>query len=476
MSNMNVEEFIREQILTYERILALKDPKRFWYQNRKDQVYLFDCLSGNIYTLKGNSARLFQAKEREEFEKILSTLTCDEMKSVYTIVDKILKFTGNLVQETKFTMNSIHLDLSNRCNLACKYCFKDKRRFELTDWSIVTRALEFLVYECGKEASEYEIGYCYTSEPLLDFQNLKKLIIETTQLSKKIDKKISVFFTTNGTILTDEILRYFNRISRQMNISIDGPQNVHDTVRRFANEAGTFSVIQKNIKKLKENNYTLLASSVLTTKYPYPVQILNFLLDQGFVDILIKPARLGNELSFNEKNLGELKNGYEEYFQLFYEDLKEGSFERIKRYMNDFPLRGLKIILLKQKKPRRCYWGWNKMSINHRGEIFPCDSALNINDFKVGDVYTGMDWSRISHLLHVEARGDCKSCWARYICGGTCYIDSWLNNRDYLSIDPVECELNKFLAESCLNLTFQLLDEGFDLEQLRKLYSARPLR
>lgn len=473
---MNMEDFIREQCLTYERISALKDPKRFWYQNRRDHVYLFDCLLGNIYVLKGNSAKLFQTTERKGVEKILSTLTGDELKSVYAIVDKILKSTGHPVQEGKFTINSLHLDLSNRCNLACQYCFKDKQRFELKDWSIVTRALEYLVYECGKDAVEYEIGYCYTSEPLLDFQNLKKLITETTQLSKKINKKISVFFTTNGTILTDEILRYFNRISRQFNISIDGPQDIHDTVRRFANGAGTSSVVHANIEKLKKNKYTLLSSSVLTPKYPYPARVLNYLLDLGFVDILIKPARLGNELSFNEKNFNTLQAGYEEYFQLFHRDLLAGNFERVKKYINDFPLRGLKIILLKQKKLRRCYWGWNKMAVNHRGEIFPCDSVLNMNDFKVGDVYSGMDWSGISDFLKVEARGDCKFCWARYICGGTCYVDSWLAKRDYSYIDPVECRLNKFLAESCLKLIFQLLDEGFDLNQLRSLYSARPLR
>jgi uncharacterized protein len=473
---MNTETMIRDQYLPYHRVSALKDPHRFWYQNINQQVYIFDQVSGNIYGLKGQIASLFQARQRQEFSSILNSMTWDEVKSAYTIVDKISKSSSVNEPELKNTINSIHLDLSNQCNLACKYCFKDKKRYELKDWSIVTRSLDFLVYDCGKNASEYEIGYCYTSEPLLDFPNLKKLIVHVTRLSKTINKKISVFFNTNGTILSEEIIRYFNRISRQFNISIDGSQSVHDEVRRFANGKGTFSVIQANIQKLKELNYTLLGSSVLTAQYPYPAQVLNFLLDLGFDDVLMKPVRFGNGLSFDENNISGLKYGYEEYFHMFYQDLRNGDFSRIKKYMNDFPLRFFQLILFKQKKFRRCYWGFNKMSVNHRGEIFPCDSALNMADFKVGDIENGMDWSKYSGLLQVDVRGQCKSCWAKYICGGTCYVKSWLDQRDYLWIDPVECELNKFLIESSLRLMFQLIDEGFNLAGLREFYSVRPLR
>lgn len=473
---MSINTVFRDQYLTYEMASILRNPKRFYYQTLNDRVYIFENLSGNIYVLKGNLATLFKAKEHGEFTALLDTMTWEDIKSAYSVIDGIIGIPNSHIKEPKYTTNSIHLDLNNQCNLACQYCFKDKKHFEVKDWSIVTRTLEFLVYECGKDASEYEIGYCYTSEPLLDFQNLKKLIVQVTHLSKKINKKISVFFTTNGTILTEEILRYFNRITRQFNISIDGPQCVHDEVRQFVNGKGTFSVIQANINRLKENNYTLLGSSVLTTKYPYPAKVLNYLLDLGFVDVLIKPARFGNELSFDKKNISILKDGYEEYFQMLYQDLRAGNFERFKKYMNDFPMRFFKVILLKHKIFRRCYWGLNKMSINHRGEIFPCDSALNIDEFKVGDIYKGMDWSRSSDFLQVDVRGNCRDCWAKNICGGTCYLKSWLDKRDYLYINPVECELNKYLIESCLKLIFQLIDEGFNISELRQLYSTKPLR
>lgn len=469
---MCVDNFFREHYLTYEMFLELKNQYRFWSQSINTKVYIYDMVTSNIYVLKGNFKNLYEAKDREEFIAVLNKISLDDIKLTYTSVDKILRSSVSPLK-TKKVVNTMHLDLNNQCNLACKYCFKDKKRFELKDWSIVTKALEYLVYDCGKDAPEYKIGYCYTSEPLLHFHSFKKLLVEITHLSKKINKEIAVFFTTNGTILTEDILRYFNRISRSFNISIDGNQNVHDEMRLFKNGGGTFSVIESNIQKLRQNNYTLLASSVLTSQYPYPARILSFLLEIGFDDILIKPARLGNELSFNLSNISELKNGYKEYFDMLYQDITMGRFERINKYKGDFLFRFFKRPLLKQKTTKRCYWMENKISLNHLGEFFPCDSALNINDLKIGDVYSGIDWQKFDQFLDVDMRSNCNHCWAKYICGGTCYLQSWINKKDITMIDPTECELNKFFAEKSIGLLFRLIDENINISELRHFF-ARP--
>lgn len=470
---MSVNKLFGDQYLTYEMISNLKDPKRFWYQKLNGKIYLFDNLSVNIYVLKGSLASLFQTKEGAEFVSIIETMSWDETKSVYMNVMEILKSRLVCIDKTEYMINSIHFNLSNQCNLACKYCYKVKNQVELKDWSIVTRALELLVYDFGKNAIKYELGYCYTSEPLLKFQDLKKIISQANRLSRKINKQITVFFTTNGTILSEEILRYYKHIYRQFDISIDGCQIIHDAVRQFKNGSGTFSVIQKNIRKMKENNYSLHGSSVITRKYPFPAKVLNSLINLGFDGVQIKPIRPGNELSFTRKNIGELKDGYRQYFEMFYQDIKLGCFERIKKYKDDYALRFFRLIFQKQKIIRRCPWGIRKISMNHLGEFFPCDAVLNMEEFKIGNINTGIERQKFINL-DVDVRNDCKSCWMRYLCGGTCYFGSWVANKDILSIEPIECELHKFLIKSGLELIFRLIDEEIDMAELKRIFLAEP--
>ena len=53
---------------------------------------------------------------------------------------------------------------------------------------------------------------------------------------------------TNGTILDDEIIAYSIKYNWRVGLSFDGPEMIHDIVRRFRNGETTVSVIKDNIK------------------------------------------------------------------------------------------------------------------------------------------------------------------------------------------------------------------------------------
>ncbi len=469
---MSIDALFREQYLTYDWVSTLKNSQRFWYQNLNNKIYIYDQQSLNIYTMSGYAAKLFATTERQEFSLILETMPWDEMKSTHKIFESIINTSTLDIPDVKNFVDSIHLNFSNQCNLACKYCFRDNSLdFRIADRSVPIRALEYLVYDCGKDATEYFVGYCYGGEPLLEFENLKNLIRYASLLSEKINKQIRIHFCTNGTILTEEMVKFLFRRQRDINISIDGNEMVNDAVRQYKNGKGTFSVIQSNIKKYQENNFRIHARSVITKNYPFPNRILNHLLDMGFDSISMKPIRSGNPLSFDKENIPQLLNAYKQLLEMFHQDLITERFDRIKKYKDDYSLRFIRVILLKQRVRRRCAWGRNQLVVNHLGEIFPCDSVLNIDRFKMGDVYTGVNWSQFSNL-NVEERGYCKICWARNICGGTCFFSSWVVNNNISDIEPFECQLQKFLIENSLRLIFQLIDEKYNLNKLRTFFET----
>lgn len=57
--------------------------------------------------------------------------------------------------------------------------------------------------------------------------------------------------TINGTLLTDEIIKFMKDNEVSLLISMDGPKEIHDKNRVFSNGMGSFDKIMNNINKIK---------------------------------------------------------------------------------------------------------------------------------------------------------------------------------------------------------------------------------
>jgi len=78
--------------------------------------------------------------------------------------------------------------------------------------------------------------------------------------------------------------------------------------------------------------------------------------------------------------------------------------------------------------------------------------------FAMGDVHRGSDVvRRTAHLAerHVHTQEPCKSCWARYLCGGGCYHE--VENRGRISCDYIRAWLT-FCIESYAEISSQVPD------------------
>jgi uncharacterized protein len=58
--------------------------------------------------------------------------------------------------------------------------------------------------------------------------------------------------TTNGTLLTTEIIRFLQDHNISLIISLDGPKEINDKNRVFANGLGTFETVMKQIELVKK--------------------------------------------------------------------------------------------------------------------------------------------------------------------------------------------------------------------------------
>jgi uncharacterized protein len=75
-------------------------------------------------------------------------------------------------------------------------------------------------------------------------------------------------------------------------------------------------------------------------------------------------------------------------------------------------------------RPYPCGAGAGYLSAGADGDLFACHRLVDDPDFAMGSVQAGPDnEARAAHLArsHVARTAPCRSCWARYLCGGGCY-------------------------------------------------------
>ena len=92
--------------------------------------------------------------------------------------------------------------------------------------------------------------------------------------------------------------------------------------------------------------------------------------------------------------------------------------------------------------------------------------------FAVGTVDTGIERPKQKSWIkstHVENFAACASCWARYLCGGGCRLQSHLLSGNIQNPNPVACTLIRREYEVAMSSCLEIAGEDEDL--LRDRYA-----
>lgn len=113
---------------------------------------------------------------------------------------------------------SITLTLTHSCNLECPYCFD---RFSSSGRMEYTTAIQ-AVRSFAEHHKRFRVIF-FGGEPLLEFSLLKRIVgfCEKLYLEGYVED-ISYCITTNGTILNETIVRFFNAYDFDVTLSVDG--------------------------------------------------------------------------------------------------------------------------------------------------------------------------------------------------------------------------------------------------------------
>ncbi|EOS70595.1 Cys-rich peptide radical SAM maturase CcpM [Lachnospiraceae bacterium MD308] len=426
-----------------------------------NKCYLYDVNTDKILHIPENVYRCLEHNPDEhELEKITDT---GAKEYILNLKEKgFLKATR--VEETEHPetqflssyldtkVTSLILQVTQNCNLRCEYCVFSGSYYNRThsnkrmSFEMAKKGIDFLAEHSG-DSNRVHLGF-YGGEPLLEFELIHKCMKYTKERCK--GKKIYFNLTTNGTVLTKEMVKVFEKYDLHLMFSLDGPKEVHDLSRKFVTNQGSFENLMENVRMIKEQfpqffNENVTFNTVLNPERGYSC-ISDFITGDAllknsyFISGIINPVNSKDKKGVSEQFIEEQRY---EYFLMLLTKAGEISENRMPplemaeatelediRYQKN--LGGSRKLPRKSHHAGPCIPGSFRLFMNVDGNFYPCERVCENEDYtKMGNIEDGIDLCKAEKILNIERLTEeaCHECWAYNYCH-ICVADIDLSYND----------------------------------------------
>ena len=365
--------------------------------------------------------------------------------------------------ERETVVKALCLHIAHDCNLACKYCFAEEGEYHgrraIMSYEVGKKALDFLVKNSGNRVN-LEVDF-FGGEPLLNWQVVKDLVAYGRSLEEPHNKNFRFTLTTNGVLLDDDIMEFANREMANVVLSIDGRKEVNDYMRPTRNGKGSYDLIVPKFRKFAElrnqTNY-YVRGTFTHHNLDFSEDVLH-LADLGFKQISVEPVVAPPEepYAIREEDLPKLLEEYDKLAKEMIKREKEGRGFNFFHFMIDLT-QGPCVA----KRLSGCGSGTEYLAVTPWGDLYPCHQFVGMDEFKLGDVWHGVQAEEIRDefkLCNVYAKEKCRNCFARFYCSGGCAANSYNFHGSILDAYDIGCELQKKRIECAIMIKAALADQ-----------------
>lgn len=380
-----------------------------------------DLAHGHIFVTNGS--QLFDA-EPELFEDLLAARDDDGFA---TMLERVGLGGPRRIDDTPLQSPPLHalsLAIAQKCNLGCVYCYAQQGEFGGTAKNMsqetADRAVDMLIAGAvpGAKLNLAFLG----GEPLANRSVLRKVTRRAAEMAASSGVTLTFSITTNGTLVTKGDGEFFEEFGFAVTVSLDGPAEQHDLLRPFKSGHGSFDRVMANVRPLLAMQ-TRMQVSARVTVTPRNLT-LRETLDQflaerfhsvGFSPLLRAPGG-DDEMQPQtlEVMLGEMIDCGREF---------ERQTLAGKRYAFANMLNAMREIERGTHRPYPCGAGAGYLGVSAEGDLAACHRFIGDADGKMGTL-SGVNRHQQSDWLanrHVHRQEPCRTCWARYLCGGGCH-------------------------------------------------------
>lgn len=305
----------------------------------------------------------------------------------------------------RLVLSSVHLSLSDKCNLNCTYCYARERieqKYRKLTYTEYTKIIDDIL-----AINPYVTFTLTGGEPLLNRDCLS--IAEYIK-----SKGGKCYLLTNGTLIGEENIERIAHFFDLVTLSIDGPNSeIHSKTR-----GDNYKRVCQAIELLEQHNVEYTLSMTVTQE------------NIAYVEKMAK--KYGSRLNFAPYfPVSGDKNALSITGEQYYKALKEASGVNPLSYCESTLNNSL------HTQCHKCAIGDGEFSISATGDVYPCQ-LLHTEEFYAGNVHEGSitDIYYNSPIINRCARLDvdtiygCKDCAIKYICGGSCRARSYYEGGD----------------------------------------------
>lgn len=432
----------------------------------KDLNIVLDVNSGAIHVLDEPAAVLLRRiielrgdcnQAVQDSYKVFPPEVIDEaLADIMTAYQEESLFTGPIdmpIDLTGLTVKALCLNIAHACNMKCKYCFASQGDFgmkpSLMSLETGKQAFDFLIARSGGRKN-LEVDF-FGGEPLLNINVVKELVGYGRQREAETGKHFNFTLTTNALLLDDDIMDFIIDNSISIILSLDGRPEINDFHRILNNGSGTYDLILPKIKRMVARNpISYYVRGTFTRNNLDFADDLEHIINLGFDCISLEPAvGADNPLAIKKEDLPRVLTEYEKLTDVLYRYFREGRDILFFHYNLDLQ-RGPCIA----KRTSGCGAGNEYIVVTPEGDIYPCHQFVGETRFYMGNVWENELSEQVRKVFQHNRLPDkeCKSCWARYFCGGGCHANAYYNSGDISKPDSTGCAMHKKRLEGAIYL------------------------
>jgi len=334
------------------------------------------------------------------------------------------------------------------CNLDCTYCFflsKEKlypnSRFRMTDDLLETYIRQLIESQRTPEVTIAWQG----GEPTLMGLDFYKRSIDYEQTYARPGTTIQHTMQTNGILLNDAWCEFFREHNFLIGLSLDGPQEMHDTYRVDKGGAPTFHKVMRAARLLQHHQVEFnILTTVNAANADHPLEVYHFLRDEvgtqfmQFIPIVERINENG-EIGFQEGNTVSERSVKPEQWGTF-----------LITVFDEWVCRDVGTVFVQMFDAALASWVGappvlcifsetcgNALALEHNGDLYSCDHFVEPN-YLLGNI-------KQDHMIELVASDQqrqfglhkrdslpryCRECEVRFACHGECPKNRFLETPD----------------------------------------------
>lgn len=374
------------------------------YNAATDQLVALTPQLANIFNEGKAAPEKIKAQHAELYDHLLQKgiFVCDEADETEAYIRKREEYERSSGEYT------ITINPTLACNMSCWYCYESHKNMPAMS-ADVKQSVLLLIDKllADNKLKRLNLSF-FGGEPLLYFDKVVVDIINHAKMQcKAFDAKLSIHFTTNAYLLTDNVLKQLEGLDVSFQITIDGGKQVHDSVRKTKGGEPTYARIVEHIHQ------TLSHGFPVGVRFNYTAKSI-----PSFVDVVKDFSHLPQE----QKQLVNFT------FQRVWQD-NEGDARQVEQQVEHieraFEQAGLFVNNAKSYIVPYCYAdGVNTAVVNYNGDLFKCTARDFAPKSKEGTLAADgtLRWNeRLRKRMSIRHGSDtCLQCRIYPICHGGC--------------------------------------------------------